>query len=530
MNLILHIVLKDFLFLRGRLAVWGAVMAAKVALGFWFVLWGDVPGRALPNLQGGVAGLIIFDAALTLLLAALLVQEDGVVGTPAFWRTRPIAGGRLLAAKISGAFLLLVVPAVLVAVPWWLWCGFGPGQIAMAALEVGLFQIGLLFVAFTAASVTNSLARCLVWGVLGGVVVIYLGGWWSSVLAKASGAEGGPALAFVSVLLMLPVAVTVVVWQYLTRRAAGGVAMLIAGGVLAPVAAFGLMSRFAGNTISGDLQPGREEPALTRDIGLEWKSARASERAIGARKSGYLEFNYEMNGVPAGHVVSGWLASVQVRGNDGGPTLHLRSGVAADNFPRVIPAVLEIAPRPGGTTAARTLKVRSVWSLPPETLAQVRQGDVSMHGTLSFQVARPIIAVEMPLRPGSWQADKGRGARVIRLEKTGNTMQAQVLEASPLAALTQFRWGLGRPKLPGVAYAYYALVKWPGRTAEPARSDPPYATMVLGGVELRRSSIEIRGAALLEPAELAAGRLQVVDLSGWTLFHRDVKVEGVAVE
>jgi hypothetical protein len=530
MNLILHIVRKDFLFLRTRLAVWGAVMAAKIALGFWFVLWGDIPGRALFSIQGGVAGLIIFDAALTLLLAALLVQEDGVAGTAAFWRTRPISGLRLFAAKLTGAFLLLVVPAVLVAVPWWVLCGFGPAQVALAALEVVLFQVALLFVAFTAASVTNSIARCLVWGILGGLVVVYLGGWWGSVLAKSAGGVGGPELAFIIIFIMLPLGAVVVVWQYLTRRVAGGVTMLMAGGVLAPLAAYGLFILLADKGPQTERLPWKENSALTRDIALEWKSARAAERSIGAKKVANLEFGFEMKGVPAGHVVAGWLAKYDVRGSDVGLIPLLRSGVWGDYFPRAIPAVLENASQPGGLAAMRTVEVWSTCSLQPEIMANVRQGTVSLQGTLSFQLARPTMALELPLAPSPWRAGNGRGARMIRVEQTDRGLLAHVLETSPLAALQEIRRALGGPKLPGAGSSYYALVRWPGQATALARQDQPYAMPVLGGVQLRRGTLEIGGAAGKASSDLAAAKLQLVDLTDWTHFHRDVKIEGVKVE
>ena len=48
------------------------------------------------------------------LLTGVLVLEDPVRGSDVFWRTRPISGARLLAAKATAAGLLLVLAPVLV--------------------------------------------------------------------------------------------------------------------------------------------------------------------------------------------------------------------------------------------------------------------------------------------------------------------------------------------------------------------------------------------------------------------------------
>jgi indole-3-glycerol phosphate synthase len=47
-------------------------------------------------------------AVLAVLLVAQLVQEDGLIGEEAMWLTRPIGPGRLLAAKLLGAAVMLV--------------------------------------------------------------------------------------------------------------------------------------------------------------------------------------------------------------------------------------------------------------------------------------------------------------------------------------------------------------------------------------------------------------------------------------
>jgi len=101
MNLIWHIIKKDL-----RHTVWGLLIWA-VCLSYLFTF------RKIQVLQGsfldnlGVFALFAF-AALTVALIVAIVQEDGLTQSNEFWRTRPISGGRLLAAKmilIGGVFL-----------------------------------------------------------------------------------------------------------------------------------------------------------------------------------------------------------------------------------------------------------------------------------------------------------------------------------------------------------------------------------------------------------------------------------------
>ena len=88
MSLTLHIVRKDFLHLRWRIALWAAVLVAKVAHGF-ALLAGDGPGALAEEGMRTAVILGGLDTALCAVLAALLVQEDGLAGTDNARRSRP---------------------------------------------------------------------------------------------------------------------------------------------------------------------------------------------------------------------------------------------------------------------------------------------------------------------------------------------------------------------------------------------------------------------------------------------------------
>lgn len=102
MNLILHIMAKDFRRLRWALALWaGAGVLAVVGMNV------SGPPQSTFESLGLVAMFQFF--GLSIALIAAIVQEDGLTESTAFWRTRPISGGRLLTAKLSLIGVLFVV-------------------------------------------------------------------------------------------------------------------------------------------------------------------------------------------------------------------------------------------------------------------------------------------------------------------------------------------------------------------------------------------------------------------------------------
>ena len=298
MNLTWRIVAKDFALLRGRLAVWLVVVAAKFALGIVVVRWAQVNSELLAQLQLVAAVLIVVDIAFTLLLGALLVQEDGVAGTAAFWRTRPISRSRLLAAKLLSAGTLLVAPAILPALPWWWVCGLDAAQMARAALEVALFQIAVLSVAFAAAAVTTTLGRCLVWGIVAFAAVN---------VGVGVANQSMPWLALtpaVLVPLLFLVLVATVAVQYLTLRRSRALTVLAIGGAAALVLPSLLVVAGGGSpdTVRGQFPRDPEvRPEVARGVAVKFLSAQGREQKYGnGRKIEWITMEFEASGLPAG--------------------------------------------------------------------------------------------------------------------------------------------------------------------------------------------------------------------------------------
>src|SRR5262249_39374304 len=109
MNQTLHIFKKDLRRLRWMVIAWLAICAARVIVdtaGANVALEGFGPTIAIGQLSV-LLSLITF-LFLTLFVSRL-VHEEPLVGRDAFWITRPIVPGALMAAKLTFVILFLIV-------------------------------------------------------------------------------------------------------------------------------------------------------------------------------------------------------------------------------------------------------------------------------------------------------------------------------------------------------------------------------------------------------------------------------------
>jgi hypothetical protein len=237
MNLVWHIIRKDVRRVAWVLLVWALTGAYLIAYKNMEIIQRSV----WDNL--GIVSLITH-GALCLALIAAIVQEDGLNGVNEFWRTRPIAPGRILTAKLILVLtFFMVVPSLIVASQRILFAGrsvgFGWGDL-LVPLALG---VGVLACAAVAAC-TKDLGQYF----LGGLACLMLGyslGFWFASLAPAELLQGQPALEVTKTRVIIIFALTGVVSagvlsnQYFTRRTAlstGAIAGTIV--VLALVAAF----------------------------------------------------------------------------------------------------------------------------------------------------------------------------------------------------------------------------------------------------------------------------------------------------
>lgn len=472
MSLILHIVRKDFLRLRGRIALWATVLAAKVVHGF-ALLAGDGSGALVASGQQTAVILAGLDVAVCVVLAVMLVQEDLLVGTRADWLTRPVSGGRLLAAKLTGAVLLFGVLPVVVWLPWWLHCGYGAEQMAWAAVETLGWQLLFIAPAMMMAALTDSLGRFFLWSIVLVGVGIMGSAWVSNALVwTALGLarpEVGMAMAFIAVVMG---AVTATAGHYLWRRhvlslgagAIGVGAALVAGLIVA----LAWDEPKTEDEMAWDKNAGRAEGAT-----LAWERARGgtTNEALRASGRGRLNVDLRLDGVPTDRRVA-MVYAVQSWRWSGGPVVGDRGwqfGEAGDlraalgikpagadaeteswlaarreeNIRREVPGISRrIFSRTGDGkyfTAGATL--------PRSLIERMKRGPADYSAEVRFSLLRAEVRREVPLEPGAWAADAGAVGRVARVARKEAGAELRWVEARPLPLVEMLRTELWQRRM-----------------------------------------------------------------------------------
>lgn len=240
MNLVWHIIRKDFRRMAGPLALWLVLLLGHVSLLF---VWEGQMGSNPAALEGkryfvNTCGTIVLGVGF--ILAAWLVMEDSLVSTTAFWRTRAISGARLLVAKTLGALLMFSVLPALVLTPVWLGCGFSARELGHAAWAFMAAQALCSLAAFALGTVTETSGQFLV-RLLGAAILLplylaYVLGSFHGYKDQFSDAVTETRTLIVIGLLGLTPAV-MIVHQFVTRRLArtclafaGGLTLMAIGG------------------------------------------------------------------------------------------------------------------------------------------------------------------------------------------------------------------------------------------------------------------------------------------------------------
>jgi hypothetical protein len=236
-NLIWHIVRKDARRLWLSLAAWLGLMLVQHGLE-WRLLHGvDEPAGWRRGLESLIILIFVVRVLVAYLLAAGLVLEDPAGGTTAFWMTRPISGLRMLAAKLLGGGVILVLLPWFVDVLWW-----AVGVESITPLQVLAWHGGFVLAGVAFASLSKSVTEFGAWTVAALMV-------WMPITAVLLGESGRPtrpvaaaieahrpALLVTGAIFLLSVTVAVV-GRYQRRSinvvggavACAGVAAVIAG-------------------------------------------------------------------------------------------------------------------------------------------------------------------------------------------------------------------------------------------------------------------------------------------------------------
>lgn len=262
MKPVLHIFWKDLRRLRWMLLLWWAVIAVHS-----FILSSEydvsMTATMMSVLDNLLPGLEILAFLMLLLLVGVLIHGDSLVGTTAFWLTRPISRWTLLAAKSLFGVAALLLPMVFAEAFVLLSNGITLGDTVVCLADAFCKgRLVLLLVIATLAALTPNLPRLVVAGVL--LVTMSLVLWYAGMIVSARFGLWPPpmslrtsavfAQSFVAVVLCS----ATVLHQFGTRRTIRSATFLSSG-----IAFFTMVSLFW--PVDFFSQPGRPVDEATFD-------------------------------------------------------------------------------------------------------------------------------------------------------------------------------------------------------------------------------------------------------------------------
>jgi hypothetical protein len=237
MNMVVHLLRWDVRRFRALLAVWLVLVVANAALeGVWPVLAADLATR---HMVGLIANLVwLARLLLTFVLAALVVQAHPLVGSDAFWATRPIPPGMLLASKLLLLAAMMIAIPVAADVALMIVYHVPPNEIAAVAAQNAVSWTLWVVLIISAAALTPSLAQ---FALLIGAVLVAAAVSLAALLSMSiyrSNSEPplsgtaelyDPTSWMVGTALIVITAVSLLVVQYRTRNRVRSIAIGVAG-------------------------------------------------------------------------------------------------------------------------------------------------------------------------------------------------------------------------------------------------------------------------------------------------------------
>jgi hypothetical protein len=468
MNLTWHIVKKDLRALRWPILLWLLVIVTKLGIGVALLTADGSEGPEWFRRLDMFAKLISGIEAICFVFMAALIHEDLLVGTTAFWMTRPISGGRLLRAKLLSIGLVFWVAPVLVSLPWWQGCGYGLREIAWAATETVALQAIFVLVGLLWAVVTDGYARFLMWTLVMLIAIPSFGGLIGLHFARTNAIVlPGVATSRIAVVIALAVAgvAAVVVNQFLTRR--------FWRSILFIGAAVGLMVMTA-LWWPWDLQiaakwhayaESRVEanwPTTTAPAGLTLTLGAAElARAPGARadRPVQLRVNYRVDGLPGSQALVPSVANFSLRWPDGAGETGWSWVRPEQSLTRLI-TYRVLNQTPAETWARDDSQATQTISAASATRLQASPAAYSLK--VRYGVMAVESATSVPLQPGVRTLNGFLGERMAHAEKMGDQLEVTFVRHSPalfidtLLGLQNFVFGAGQASTR--QFAQYLLV------------------------------------------------------------------------
>jgi hypothetical protein len=449
MNLTWHIVKKDLRALRWPLLVWVLVIAAKLGVGVVLLASHGIEGSEWFVRMDALGKLLAWLECFSLVLVAALIQEDMLVGTTAFWVTRPISGGRLLRAKLWGIGLAFLLLPVLVALPWWLGCGYGVREILGAALETAAINAAVVVLGLLWAVVTDGFSRFLMWTlVLMFAIPSVIGG----IALHVQGLATPPTAGLIVTRFAIAIGIaflgisTVVVHQFLTRRTPRSVGMISAS--LGLMVAVGLWWPWSWDLDTRwqsliERRSAADWPKSAEPPGLAFAPPRAELRRLPNARPGaplQLRLDYSVAGLPESQaMLPAYGANFSLRWPDG-QTQASGSWIRLGRSWNDKLALRALGVRPDVTGGP--LDLQSFQGIPPDVAARLQSEPAAFTQSAQFWLMEVQSTARVPLQPGARVMMGRNGERIADVSKEGEELLVSTIRHRPALATDFILGGL----------------------------------------------------------------------------------------
>lgn len=222
MNMVVHLIRKDFQHLRFYLAGWLALVILRAAVIGYGPLDPSIWNFSSFNHFESLAWFP--QICLLAIMIARLVHDDSLVGSTAFWLDRPITGRQLLLGKISFLGLAVILPLFVVELLLLGFHGVTLPDVFRSIPQILAIELFLMSALLMLAAVTRKLVHVALLGLLGPIVWMLFYNFSRNLffehvdLSDAFGISLATSREIAILLSHLAVAGIVVSHQYLTRR------------------------------------------------------------------------------------------------------------------------------------------------------------------------------------------------------------------------------------------------------------------------------------------------------------------------
>ncbi len=420
------IVRKDLRRFWALLTLWCAALAVRATLDAWL---GE---ELLSGREEGIFAMMLV-VLVNIQLVCWVIAEDSPIKEGAFWRMRPITGGRMLRAKLVflGAWTV-VLPVVVAAVAGWYYgftaietawvmvgqgllhgaIGLGIGVIAMLTERILVSVVGLWFVGMVAQMTSMTLRpKGVPTGIQSGV--------YASVSLEWTRMAAGA-------LILVAACGSAAAWVYARRDRRGALVALVLGATSAWAAG----AFWTWDALSG-------VPALKRLAASENESYRVMVVRTGMESGStvdglsfrHLDATLQWSGAKDGEVCATYLITGRLTGADGRGIAQFAEVESAAGFDL--------------TVALREIGIESVQGSPFRkgteegvTLMRLRAGDLqaragqeaTWRGEVSAKVGRVEIEARVPLKRGAFYQDGAYRFRVVDVETVNAEIQVTSTE------------------------------------------------------------------------------------------------------